>query len=310
VETKANVNKIGAWSPSEMGNVPSLKTHVSASEGATLLFVGDLHLDNPKADRAGLKRLLDAAVARDAAVVLLGDVFDAMQGARDPRGSKADLMGRYTGRDDYLMALVEDVAAFLKPYAPNIWVMLQGNHESSVAKHYGVHLSQLLAYELRKAGSSVVVPGYQTYGMLRFSFRKDWEGAFTDGTVPFWISHGSGGGGQVTKGVIQAQRRAVTYPDARFVVSGHIHNSYFIAHEQHRVTAQGNTYDTEQEHYVVGGWKNEHAAKSGWWVERGGNPRLPSGWWASFYRSSRGGSEPGENGNVDRVRWEFTRAVP
>jgi UDP-2,3-diacylglucosamine pyrophosphatase LpxH len=278
-----------------------IRAVASRSEPASVLFIGDLHLDNPKTDRAALKRVLDRAVADKAAIFILGDMFDAMQGLGDRRGSKVDLAARYVGREDYLVALVEDVSEFLTPYAANIVLLLQGNHESSAAKHYGVHLEQLLAYELRKHGSPVVTPGYQTYAALQLTWSDKRKHA--DGTVPFWLTHGSGGGGPVTKGVIQAQRRAVTYPDARFVVSGHVHNSYFVAHEQHRLTTCLKTFDAEQEHYVVGAWKNEHEAKSGWWVERGGNPRLPSAWRASFWRAS--GVNP-----ADLVRWEFTRVVP
>lgn len=280
--------------------IPLIKTTVSRAEPANVLFVGDLHLDNPKADRVGLKRVLDKAVADEAAIYILGDVFDAMQGRGDSRASKVDFSAKYAGREDYVMAMVEDVTEQLAPYARNIVLILTGNHESSVAKHYGVHLSQLLAYELRKLGSPAVTPGYQTYAALGFSWGKSAEKL--NAVVPFWLTHGSGGGGPVTRGVIQAQRRAVTYPDARFVVSGHVHNSYFVAHEQHRLTPGLKPFDTEQEHYVVGAWKNEHGS-GGWWVERGGNPRLPSAWRASFYRSR------GEN-PVGTVRWEFTRVVP
>jgi len=280
--------------------IPAWNATVSREEPFNVLFIGDLHLDNPKADRVGLKRVLDEAVAARAAIFLLGDVFDAMQGANDRRGSKSDLAAKYVGREDYLSALVEDVSEFLNPYAANIALLLQGNHESSAAKHYGLHLEQALAYELRKGGSAVVTPGYQSYCAFRFKWGHD---AKVSTTVPFWLTHGSGGGGPVTRGVIQAQRRAVTYPDARFVVSGHVHNSYFVAHEQHRLTPSLKAFDTEQEHYVVGAWKNEHVAKGGWWVERGGNPRLPSAWRASFYRA-RGAD------TRSPIRWEFTRVVP
>lgn len=286
------------WKPVD-APIPVIRAEVSRSDPGNVLFIGDMHLDNPKADRVALKRVLERAVAEEAAIFVLGDVFDAMQGLGDRRGSKTDLAARYVGREDYLVALVEDVSEFLTPYAANIVLILQGNHESSAAKHYGIHLEHLLAYELRKHGSPVVTPGYQTYAALQFI----WNSQGTRCNIPFWLTHGSGGGGPVTKGTIQAQRRAVTYPDARFVVSGHVHNSYFVAHEQHRLTGQLRPFDTEQEHYVVGAWKNEHASGSGWWVERGGNPRLPSAWRASFWRAS------GEN-PVDQVRWEFTRVVP
>jgi len=292
----------GAWTVSDAG-IPTATANVNRDEGATLLFIGDLHLDYPNADRKGAARLLKRAVERDAAIILLGDVFDVMQGMGDRRRSKAELRARYAGRDDYLTAVLEDVTAFLEPFASHVWIALDGNHESAITHYNEVSLTKLLAHDLRRAGGPVVAPGYQTYALARLSFRQDDTRA--DTVVPFWISHGHGGGGEVTKGTLQAQRRAVTYPDARFVVSGHIHSSYFVAHEQHRVTPNGLVYDTEQEHYCVGGWKNEHRG-SRFHIEKGRGPRLPSGWWATFYRAHGDATE----GRADRARWEFTRAIP
>ena len=290
------------WSPID-APVPAARAIVSRADGATLLFLGDMHLDHPDANRRALTRLLDEAVTRDAAIILLGDTFDVMQAVGDRRGSKADLRRRYAGRDDYLTAVLEDVSEVLTPYAPHIWVVLDGNHESSVTKYNEISLTRLLVHELRRAGGPTVTPGYQSYALLHLAWTDREK---RDATIPFWIAHGHGGGGEVSKGVLQAQRRAVTYPDARFVVSGHIHSSYFVAHEQHRVTPNGLVFDTEQEHYVVGAWKNEHVRASGWHVEKGRGPRMPSGWWATFYRA-HGRAEAGV---ADRARWEFTRAIP
>ena len=294
---------IGAW---ETGNapVPALTGTVDRTTGATILFLGDLHLDHPKADRVALKRLLDDARERNAAIALLGDTFDVMQGAGDRRASKSALQERYVGRDDYLVAVLEDVAEFLLPYADLVWIVLEGNHESSVARYNGVHLEQLLAHELRRAGGFAVSPGYQSYAVLRFKWR---DGPKCEATVPLWLTHGYGGGGEVTKGTIQAARRAVTYPDARIVVSGHIHSTHFVAHEQHRVTARGIVYDVEQEHYVLNTAKNEHAERRGYHVERGRGPRKLSGWWGEF-RRARGQLAASSTG--ERVAWDFWRAKP
>jgi hypothetical protein len=291
---------IGVWAP-HPAPIPVLAARVTTNAGAAILFLGDLHLDHPTCDRPALKRLLDEAVSRNAAIVLLGDVFDVMQGAGDRRGTKTGLMPAYITRDDYLGAVLEDVTKFLTPYAKHIWLILQGNHESSILKYHGVRLEQLLAIELNRAGGNTINAGYQTYAAVRLDYG---EARARSSVVPFWVGHGHGGGGEVTKGVIQAQRRAVTYPDARFTVTGHVHSSYYVAHEQLRLMGQSlRPYAAEQEHYVVGGWKREHAVSDGWHVERGRGPRLPSGWWAMFYRSR------GKN-IAEEARVEFTRAVP
>jgi len=286
------------WTIAE-GHIPTAYARVTQTKSAQLLFLGDLHLDNPKADRKAIKRLLDEAVARNALVVLLGDVFDVMQGYGDRRATLSALKKEYAGEGSYLTAVLDDVTEFLTPYAKHIWIILQGNHESSVLRYAGVRIEQMLAVNLKLAGGHPVTPGYQTYAVVKLSRQVD---VARGGSVPFWIAHGHGGGGEVTKGVIQAQRRAVTYPDARFVVSGHVHSSYFVAHEQWRLMHQSlRPYATEQEHYVVGTFKDEFSNGKGYHVEKGRGPRLPSGWWAKFYRGDR---------TMNAFKWSFERAIP
>ena len=291
---------IGAWKPIEMA-VPAVEARVNRSDPATLLFVGDLHMDHPAADRAAIRRVLSEAVERKAAIVLLGDVFDLMQGRNDRRSGKSALREQYAGRDDYLLAALEDVSAFLRPFARNIWLLLEGNHETAITKYNEVNMTRLLAHELRREGSECVAPGYQTYAVARpFATVTNGE------RIPFWVAHGHGGGGEVTRGTIQAQRRAATYPDARFLVSGHIHKSWFVPHDQYRIRRQtGETFVREQEHYSVGSAKDEFSLGRGYHVEAGRGPTTFSGWWCEFKRA-RGTTVAGE----DRYEFWFTRAKP
>jgi len=91
------VDKIGAWSVFD-APVPMITGLVHRDMTKKILFLGDLHLDNPKADRGAVKILLDEAVSEDAAIVLLGDTFDVMQGRNDRRSEKAALREQYVGR--------------------------------------------------------------------------------------------------------------------------------------------------------------------------------------------------------------------
>lgn len=273
-------------------NIPILRVDLAdASQEGQVLFIGDVHWDNSKCDRKALKRLLDEALERRAAIVDLGDWFDAMQGPGDRRATKSALREEHQ-RDDYFNALVETSARWLEPYAGNFAVMLTGNHETAVTKHHEIDLTAAHVTALKALGSPVIYGGYQTYALMRLSYAKTQRQ-----TVPLWLEHGHGGGGAVTKGVIQAQRRAVTYPDARIVLSGHVHSSYYVAHEQWRVSQAGVVSRAEQEHYVVNTFKDEWGTgRKGWHVERGRGPRVPSGWWARFYYRN------------NAFHWEFTRA--
>lgn len=263
------------------------------SERARVLFLGDLHWDHPLCDRQALKRILDEAVASGYWIALLGDTFCAMQVTGDRRGSKGAVRPEHA-RDDYLTALIETSVEWFEPYREHLWLVLHGNHETAVLKHHEVDLVRHFAGGLSSTAHTVLTPGYSSYAILRLARQRQ------RGSIAFWLAHGHGGGGPVTKGVIQAQRRAVTFPDAQILVSGHIHNSYFVAHEQHRLAVSGRVYATEQEHYVVSSFKNEFKdGRGGWHVERGGGPVIPSGWFGEFRFKSSDTSE---------VAWDMRRA--
>lgn len=273
---------MSAWAFARHGDIPCATVAITRTEPAAILFIGDLHLDSPFTDRAGIKRVMDEAIERDAAIILLGDTFDAMSGKGDKRASKAALMERYVGRDDYMNALLEDVAAFLRPYASHVWILLHGNHDTSLTRVHEIDLVKLLAQDLNQHGGSVVTPGYQTYLVVRCTKpTDDARGHFTFG----FITHGSGGASQVTKGTTVAARRATTYPDAEFIVSGHLHTDFTVGHAQYRVSPRGRTYIAKQRHVQVGAHKIESPTEPSWAVERGMPPTVPTSYWLEFRRA-------------------------
>lgn len=268
----------------EKFGTPILKVKFPKSDTThKILFLGDLHWDHIRCDRRTLKRMLDDAVAEDAWIVLMGDVFDVMQSRSDRRASKSDIRPEHNN-EDYFGSIIETAIDWFEPYARNTWLVLQGNHESAITKHGEIDLTRAFVRGLNdRTGSKIVYPGYSTYAMLRAEMHGS-----TRRTKKFWLVHGHGGGGEVTKGTIQAQRRAVTYPDAEYVVSGHIHSSYFVAHEQWRISDSGKPYAVEQQHYTVNTFKEEFKkGKGGWHVEKGRGPRIPSGWLAEFYYKAK-----------------------
>jgi hypothetical protein len=278
----------GAWTLGKHGDVPSAAAPLSRSDPHTVLFLGDLHLDNPHTARAPLKRVLDDAIERNAAIVLLGDQMDLMQGRNDRRSAKSALRAQYAGRDDYLTAALEDVTDFLLPYARHIWLVLDGNHEGAILRYNEVGMTRLLVHNLRAAGSGAIAPGYQTYAVLRLE-----KGDGSGFVAPFWLTHGSGGGAAVTGGVIGAQRRAVVYPDAEFVMSGHLHQEFYKPFVQHRISHRGRVYHTKQRHYQVSAWKQGFSNDVSWEAEKGLPPTIAGGWWLEVRRARGENAVPG-----------------
>jgi hypothetical protein len=289
---------VGAWTLGCHGDLPCALASVNRTDPATILFIGDLHADSPYADRAAIRRVLDEAVERDAAIILLGDTFDAMQSRGDKRANKAALAERYAGRDDYLNALLEDVAGLLRPYARHVWILLHGNHDTGITKYHEVDLVKLLARDLNAHGGHVTTPGYQTY----LAIKANTGGCKHHHVTLGFVTHGSGGASPVTKGAIGMARRATTYPDAAFIVSGHLHTDVQVSHPQYRVSHRGRLYVSRQRHVQVGAWKVESPTAPSWAVERGMPPALPAAYWLEF-RRARG------EGSVPRVTHRFVEAT-
>jgi hypothetical protein len=143
-----------------------------------------------------------------------------MQGKYDKRSHKKDLRPEHaTG--NYLDSLVETAAKFLAPYSKILTVRAAGNHESSIQKNHETDLCERLAERIRSNKGIARRGGYS--GFVRFSLYKHKTGGKLSGSQGYklWYFHGSGGGGPVTRGVIQTNRQAVYVADADFVVTGH-----------------------------------------------------------------------------------------
>jgi hypothetical protein len=110
--------------------------------------------------------------------------------------------------------------------------------------------------------------------------------------------HGSGGGGPVTKGVIQSNRQAVFLPDADYVVNGHIHESWVLALPRERIGQSGMITKDTQYHVRTATYKDEYGDGSGGWAVQKGMPPKPLGavWMRMFYENSH-------------IRTEFTQDI-
>lgn len=249
------------------------------------LLSADRHIDNPHSDLKLQKYHLDQAQERGAFVMDFGDLFDAMQGRNDRRGQKDDLRPE-NKKSNYLNSLVEYAADFLSPYADNLAVIGEGNHETAITKHNEYSLIDGLLYVLHKDGSQVVRGGYR--GHIRFKFEHEGGGARMSRCA--YYHHGSGGGGPVTKGVIGTARKATYLPDADYVFTGHIHESWVFPLERIRLLHSGEEIRETQYHVQLPTYKEEFLnIPGGFHHEKGGPPKPTGAYWIRFYYSSRTG---------------------
>ena len=261
--------------------------------GPEFLIISDVHWDNPHCDRELLTSHLSQAKKKKAPIFILGDFFCAMQGAGDPRGAKGDIRPEHMV-DDYLDSLVTTAADYLKPYADLIYLFGKGNHEMSVRKRKEVDLIERTCAILKsKTWGAVPSGGYGGWVLFSTSWKsrnpavaskQRAEGGKTRSKlVRLAWAHGSGGGGPVTKGTIQASRRALYLPDADIVCSGHVHESWMMEFARERISNKGDIHFDVQTHICTGTYKQEYDDAGESWHRQMGRPPKPlGGWWLSL----------------------------
>jgi hypothetical protein len=269
-----------SWACRELGrNVHEVAFDFkNQSDMAYILLRSDAHHDNPDSLNDLEEKHLKLAKERNAPIVDNGDAFCAMQGKWDPRADKSALKPEHQV-DDYLDALVSTYADFLAPYGPQLAVLGTGNHETSVLSRRETNLTERLAERLRvMAGFKGYTGSYTSWVFIKASCGKH----NSRNTIKLWRTHGQGGGGPVTRGVIQSNRRAVYVPDANIVVSGHIHEEWVVPIQRIRVSQRGEVYQDEQTHIQVPSYKDSY--KDGysygeWAIEKGMAPKPVGAMW-------------------------------
>lgn len=240
-----------------------------------ILILSDVHFDSLHSRRSQLRKLLDQALADNCPIIVTGDFFDVMQGPKDPRGSLGDVDPQYLD-DDYFGRVLDEAEEFWRPYAHLILFLGEGNHETSVQKHYGLNLLAILCKRL-----DVIHLGYS--GWVQFFFTKAAGGGRTSRTL--WFHHG-GMGGEVTQGIGWAHKTQSYIHDVDIYVSGHRHSSWRTELQRMRLTQDGREYQDTALHISVPGMKDEYNPRGGWHVQKGRTPRPTGGFWLVFWWDS------------------------
>lgn len=240
-----------------------------------VLLMSDVHFDSVKCDRKLLKKHLEEAKERNAAIFIFGDFFDCMGGKYDPRSGKGDVRPEHNVKG-YFDVIVKDAANFLEPYKDNIKFISDGNHEMSVLARQEVDLLGNLTERLECERGSYS-------GFIKFMFESKNEVSKKSGgrssTLLYW-THGSGGSSPVTRGVIRTNRRAASIQSDIFV-SGHIHSEWVVNIPMVRVSDQGKINKTEQTHISLGTYKDD-SFTGGWADMKEFPPPSMGGCWLKF----------------------------
>lgn len=245
------------------------------NEVKKVLLLSDLHWDNPKCDRDLLKKHLDLALKGGNDILLNGDTFCLMQGAYDPRKSKSDIRPEHNV-NNYLDAVVNDAIEWFKPYAHLIKVVGYGNHETNIIKRQETDVIQRFVFGLnRECGTSIQAGGYGGWVIYQFERANKIRSAFK---IKYF--HGSGGGGPVTKGVIQFNRMSTFVQDADLIWMGHVHECNEVVYTSEYLDQYYNIKLKNILMVRTATYKEEYNnGKGGWHVERMATPKPLGGRW-------------------------------
>lgn len=234
-------------------------------------FLSDVHYDSLKCDRPLLKRHLDEAVNKGAAICVFGDWFDLMGGKYDPRSSYSDIRPEYKSIT-YLDDVVADSYEFLKDYP--VTLMTRGNHETNIEKRlYTSPLDRLAGMLGDKAP---VVGGYSGWIKATIPYGNQDKHSYIH------FHHGYGGNAKRSKGVLEVDLEKAQFPDASIIARGHTHQKWHVPTTVNRITSHGNPYKMTTHHLRTGSYKKLGDGFAGWATEKGFMaPRL-GGWFAEL----------------------------
>jgi hypothetical protein len=246
-----------------------------------IALMSDLHWDNPHCMLDRLAQDMQAAVDQDAPIMLFGDTFCAMQGRWDRRANKSCLRPEHQV-DSYLDALVATCADWLEPYLSHICLVGLGNHETSILTRHETCLITRLVERCKMIDPSSPISkgGYGGWVKIQGQYGAN-EKHTTRTSLDMHYFHGAGGGGPVTKGVIQQQRFA-TMVDADIVCQGHVHERQYTEFVKVRLEPRSMKERVYTQHHIrCSTYKEEFSINEGnsWHRNQGRPPKPIGGWW-------------------------------
>ena len=241
------------------------------------LLVSDLHWDNPKCDRGLLKEHFDEAKHRGAKIIVNGDFFCLMQGKGDRRGSKGDLRPEHK-TNNYLDSVINTALEWFEPYKDTLVQICTGNHEQSIVKYQETDVLRRfvdLYNHIYRPDIPLVKGSYR--GWITLSIKAYGK----QRSCKLHYFHGSGGGGPVTKNMIQHQRQDAIIEGADVIWLGHVHELYHNVIMKYYLKHNFESDIREVHHLQTATYKEESVPGkgSGWHVERGAPPKPLGGYW-------------------------------
>ena len=269
------------------------------------LLRSDAHWDNPDSDWRLQKQHLDEALERKAGIIDFGDLFCAMQGKYDKRSNKDKVRPEHQ-HGDYLDRLVKTAADWYEPYSKNWTAQYIGNHETGVLKNHETNLLERWVQTLNdRTGSTIPIVGYSGWVRFKFKFHSTKRK-----TIKLWGIHGYGGGGPVTKDMIQRARMHQYVGNADIICSGHTHDQWATKDIRLHMTPMGYVEQRPVVTVKLPTYKDEYKqGLGGFHIEKGRPPKPLGAYWLRFYLGYYYKNEAKKTNSDKTVLFEIREAV-
>lgn len=247
-----------------------------------LAIFGDPHIDSMGHCGDLFKEILSQCADTNTPVIIIGDLFDAMQGRSDRRHSKQALTQDDIGESPYFNNIIEKVANIFEPYIGRIpWILsLKGNHETAIEKYNEIDLMQILKYSLFKKGyDNFHFTGYRTYLKSLFVYKKRKYG----GTNLIGGFHHGFGGARRSKGILNVDINKGMYGSVDYFCTGHTHEQWSYPSQVLKLDNRGYEYKKEVLFMQVPSFKEDITnVNSGYAVEKSFQPLPIGGYWLNI----------------------------
>jgi hypothetical protein len=261
-------------------SVAVLEFDVTEVRQGRILLMADEHVDNQLCNRELLTKHHEQALETQSPIIKVGDIFCAMQGKWDKRSDTNQMRPEHRV-SHYLDALTSTAAQYYAPYASSIAIVTPGNHEASILDRHQVHLVQNLAYQLRQEHKSPVADlTYVSFAYMRWR-RRGPNGGYHSTTRTMLLHHGFGGGGPITRGLIDNNRMREQY-DADIFVSGHIHRRNVDENVIVALNKEQKIVTRQQFMIRCSTYKEEHVTMEGFHAMSGRAGRPLGGYWLNW----------------------------
>ena len=269
------------WKLTHKTNSVNILTYAPQGEhwNTDILLLSDLHFDNPHCDRKLLKKHLDQAVKRNAAIIVAGDFYCAMQGKGDLRGSKEDIRPEHNV-GNYLDSLVTEAVEWWQPYKKHLAIIGRGNHEQSVLDKKEVDLLGNFAAMMRASGGITQTAGYASFIKLEFRYQRLIFALM-------YMHHGYGGGSQSTRST-NHWMQYIGQVQADMYLAGHTHWKEHVPYRRATCNGHGKIEYKDIHCLRLGTYKDEYRSDnmSGYHHVKGRGPRPLGGYWMTMTRAS------------------------